>query len=189
MKRIFFIVVYLLIFSLASELGWGKSLESIEIFSGYLRADLNEQDDYRVVPLMMSFGFDLKPLLEKVGIRSAGLIEFQLEPFLNVVTSPNDNIEAGLTLLFKYAFPLGERFKPYIKFGAGPLYISQHTREQSTQFNFVDTAGVGFSWFIKKDLALSFEYRYRHLSNASIKHPNKGIDATSFLVGVSFFFE
>ena len=78
---------------------------------------------------------------------------------------------------------------PYVKFGAGPVYISQHTREQSTQFNFVDTAGVGFNWFYKENLAFSFEYRYRHLSNASIKHPNKGIDTNSFLVGMSFFFD
>ncbi|MCD6539138.1 MAG: acyloxyacyl hydrolase [Candidatus Omnitrophica bacterium] len=168
---------------------FAKSLNSVEFLSGWLSGDLREKDDYRVVPLMLSFGFDLKPLAEKIGIRTKGILEFQLEPFLNVVTSPDNNVEAGLGLLLKYAFPLNKRFMPYIKFGAGPVYISQHTREQSTQFNFVDTAGVGFSWFYRENLAFSFEYRYRHLSNASIKHPNKGIDANSFLMGISFFFD
>ncbi len=178
-----FVFVFLCFFSASAF-----AIESLGVMWGYLNADLKDKSDYEAVPLMVSFGFNAKKAAAKIGIYTKGILEFQIEPFLNPVIRPDANAEMGVDFLIKYAFPLNKKFFPYAKFGVGPVFMTQHTREQSTQFNFVDTAAAGFSWFIRKDLSLDLEYRYRHLSNAGIKHPNHGIGANIVLVGFSRYF-
>ena len=189
MKRLFVCaVVFLLVISFIPA-GYPKGLSSIGFLTGYMKGDLEAKPDYEVVPLMLSFGFDLKPLARKIGIDTHGILEFQVEPFINPVLEPETNIETGVNLLVKYAFPLNDKLMPYVKFGAGPSFMGMDTREQSTRFNFVDTAGAGFSWFIKNNFSLDVEYRFRHLSNCSIDSPNKGIETHSVLLGFSYKFE
>jgi hypothetical protein len=168
------------------------ALDGIELLTGYFgvaQKDLEEtHSTYEGVPLFVSLDFDMKPLLENIGIKTKGRIDFALEPFANTILKPNDNIEAGSNFLLKYVFPLTEKFQPYLKGGEGISYMSQHTREQSTQYNFLSQAAAGFHYFIKDDLALTIEYRYRHLSNASISHPNNGINTDFILGGITYYF-
>ncbi|MFH1768951.1 MAG: acyloxyacyl hydrolase [Candidatus Omnitrophota bacterium] len=166
-----------------------SALDHIEILSGYLEAPLRDEDDYRVIPLLAAFNFEVKSFIEeKINIKIKGDIHLAVEPFLNTVFSPDGNIEIGANFLCKYTFPFSASIKPYIKGGLGVVYMSQHTREQSTQYNFLPQAGIGLYRFINPRTALSFEYRFRHLSNGSLERPNKGIDADLFLAGISFFF-
>jgi len=175
--------------SRASTDGKKSFIKEIGLLSGYSYGSLKDKDDYELVPLILRIGFDLKPFLNKFNIDSKGLVEFLLEPFANTVISPDNNAEVGFNLLFRYAFPLTERFYPYIEGGVGFVYMTQHTLEQSTQYNFVPQGGVGVIYFIKKNkLALNAGYRYRHLSNASIKSPNGGINVNMFLAGLSLFY-
>ena len=51
-----------------------------------------------------------------------------------------------------------------------------------------DQGGAGFSYFVKDNLSVNVEYRKRHVSNASIKEPNGGIEANVYLVGMSWYF-
>jgi lipid A 3-O-deacylase len=165
------------------------ALEGIEVLSGFFEANLKENDDYQGIPLLVSFNFDAKPLFSKIGVEPVGRLEFLLEPFVNTIISPRNNVEAGSNFLIKYAFPLSDKIQPYFKGGLGMLYMSQKTYEQSTQYNFLPQAGVGCHFFIHDDTALSIEYRYRHLSNNSFGSRNGGIDANMALAGVSFFFK
>lgn len=166
------------------------ALDGVEILSGYLDAHLTDtKKDYEAVPLMVGLIFDMKPLTSKIGLNPKGRIDFILEPFINTVTSPNSNVEVGSNFLVEYVFPLTERIQPYVKGGLGALYMSQHTAEQSTQYNFLPQGGGGIRYFVKDNIALDFEYRYRHLSNASLKHPNSGIDANVYLGGITIFFD
>lgn len=166
------------------------ALDGVEVFSGYLDAHLTDtKKDYQAVPLLVGLIFDMKPLTSKIGLNPKGRIDFILEPFINTVTSPNSNVEIGSNFLFEYVFPLSEKLQPYVKGGIGALYMSQHTLEQSTQYNFLPQGGGGIRYFIKDNIALDFEYRYRHLSNASLKHPNSGIDANMYLGGITIFFD
>jgi hypothetical protein len=43
-------------------------------------------------------------------------------------------------------------------------------------------------YFFTKTVALTFEYRFRHISNAEIKKPNRGIDSHFGLCGIVFLF-
>ena len=172
----------------ASE-GLGKWLQEVGFVTGFLEGDLKYQDDLSAVVLGMRFGFDLKPFTKKLfGFEPKGLLELVYEPFINTITGPRANVEVGLPLFFKYAYPLTQKLYPFVEVGTGPYYMTLSTYEQSTQFNFISQGGAGLSYFIKDDLSVNVEYRRRHVSNASIKEPNGGIDANVYLVGLSLYF-
>jgi opacity protein-like surface antigen len=172
--------------------------KEIGIVSGYGHGNLKQKGSYKVIPVIVRLGFNLdsiglgfgdliRPLAKKLNMNPKGFTEFLLEPFINGVTEPKSNIETGCNFLLKYSYPLTERIYPYVLGGLGAGYNSQHVRTQSTQWGFISQAGFGFSYFIKKDMALSLEYRFRHFSNANTRQPNNGINTNMFLVGISFF--
>ena len=164
-------------------------LHAIGFFTGYLDEELRYEKDHRGAPFLVSLGYDARPFFSKIGINTKGRLDWVLEPFLNIITSPTTDIEVGSNFLLEYDFPLTDWLKPYIKGGLGLVYMTQHVEEQATQWNFLPQGSVGFHLKLKENIALSCEYRHRHLSNASIKSPNKGIDAKLYLAGLTFFFE
>jgi len=164
-----------------------KYFKGLEVLTGYGLAKLkSQQGNYQVIPLFIGFDYDLKPLVNKKYLTLPGLFQFVLEPFVSYVSSPNNNMEMGSNFLLKVGFlPETYRFQPYFKGGLGFLYMSQHTREQGSQFNFNEYAGLGAHFFLTKDLAFTFEYRFRHISNADIDKPNKGINTNFCIFGIN----
>lgn len=185
MAKILVVFVLAILFIVPSS----YCLESIDVLSGYLQADLEEKDDYQVIPLLVGFNYNPEPFLDKLGLKVPGKINLIIEPFLNTVIAPDKNIEVGSNFLLKYSLTFFDKVHPYIKGGVGALYMSQHTVEQSTQYNFLPQVGGGIQYFLTDKVAFNVEYRYRHLSNASTKSPNGGIDADLILCGFSYFFK
>jgi len=167
----------------------GRMFSSWGVLSGYMYGELDSQEDYQNIPLLVSFGFDLKPVARKIGIDTKGILEFQIEPFIGATISPENDYEAGISFLFKYGFPLNNKLTPYLKVGTGPMFLGIDTKEQGSESNFVDSAAMGFSWFLKEDVSLDCEYRFRHVSNAGFDEPNKGIETNSVYVGFTYRFE
>ncbi|MGA2774878.1 MAG: acyloxyacyl hydrolase [Candidatus Omnitrophota bacterium] len=162
-----------------------KCLIGIEFLSGYGRANkIRRKEDIKEIPFMVDFDLNLKPLLKKINLNPPVLAQFQIEPFVTDIYEPvNENIEGGLAFWFKFGL-LPESFKiqPYAKFGAGFDYMTLHTINQATQFNFISQLACGVHYFFLKNTALTIEGHYRHLSNAGIKEPNRGIN-TYFILG------
>jgi hypothetical protein len=79
-------------------------------------------------------------------------------------------------------------FAPFLEFGVGAHLISKtsvsNQRQFSTNFQFGSHVGIG-ARFGNKD-AFELSYRYQHISNASIKHPNNGINFNILRVGYWF---
>lgn len=164
-------------------------LQEFGILSGFAQGKLKEKNHYEFVPVIFRFGFDLKRFMDKKGkLNPNDLLQFELEPFVSGVISPDPNAEAGANFLFKYGHFITRKICPYIEAGAGIVYMTQHTREQSTQFNFIPQVGAGVSYFIKKNVSVNAGYRYRHLSNSAIKQPNKGINSDMVILGISWYF-
>ncbi|MCX5701974.1 MAG: acyloxyacyl hydrolase [Candidatus Omnitrophica bacterium] len=194
-KLICSILAIFLVLCLFTDIAWSeevksneksKNIQGIEFLTGYGLAKLDLQGSYRVIPLFIDFDFDLKTLTQKIGINPPGLLQFVLEPFLFYAFDPHSNAEIGNNFLLKIGFlPMDAKLQPYFKGGLGLLYMSQHTREQSTQFNFNEHAGIGIHYFFKKNTAFTLEYRYRHASNAGIKQPNSGINTNFIICGIS----
>ncbi len=190
-KLAFLIIPLILILALHSlcSAQENKTLVGIDILTGFGWGKLRAQDNYKLTPLSVAFSFDLKHLVQKIKLNPKSLIHLQVEPFLNTVNDPRSNLETGASFWLKLGL-LGEESKlqPYFKIGAGLLYMTQHTREQATQFNFTEQIGVGTHYYFSKNTALTLEGRWRHLSNAGIKHPNQGINTYFVLTGISYKF-
>ena len=94
----------------------------------------------------------------------------------------------GAAPLLRYDFAAGGRWVPFVDFGAGASATDIRNGDLSTTFEFNLQAGAGTHFFLRKDLALTFQYRFIHFSNAGMQFPNLGVNTSSFLLGVSWFF-
>jgi len=161
----------------------------VEIFTGIGNGSLREKKSYNFIPTYIDLDFNLKPIAQEIGLTYPGLLQFGLEPFASYVYSPDNNIEIGNNFLIKIGLtPDTWRLQPYFKVGIGFLYMTQHTLEQGSQFNFNEYTGAGFHYFFRPNMAFSAEYRYRHLSNAKIARPNAGINCNFYLCGIFYKF-
>jgi hypothetical protein len=55
-------------------------------------------------------------------------------------------------------------------------------------FQFHLLAGAGLQWFYRDDVAISFEYRLGHVSNAGTRSPNLGLNTNELLLRMTWFF-
>jgi hypothetical protein len=193
MKKILFltaVLVFCLYGFLLAAGEKGKALDSIEVLTGYAHADLHEKGDYSLIPLIVDFNYDLKPLTQRIGFNPPIILQAELEPFINTAFAPEANVELGNAFMLKLGLlPEHFKFQPFMRAGVGMLYMTQHTREQSTQFNFLEQGGIGAHYFINDRVALTVEGRYRHVSNSGIDHPNHGINTYFALAGILLKFE
>ncbi len=101
---------------------------------------------------------------------------------------PDSAYLVGLTPVARYHFLPGSRLDPFIDGGAGVTATDIGRPDLSTTFEFNLQAGVGFHWVLRKNLALTFDGRYIHLSNAGIDQPNHGVNSFLFSSGLTWFF-
>lgn len=166
-----------------------RSLAAVEYLCGFGTGDIRDKDEAQIFSLMPGLDFDLRRLAERINLYPPGLLQLRIEPFVNFLAAPESDLEAGVSFLLKIGFvPEDHRFQPYFLLGPGLIYMTLQTREQDTQFNFIECGALGAHYFIDNHWALTAEYRYRHLSNAGLRTPNKGIDTTFILAGLTYRF-
>lgn len=142
-----------------------------------------------MVPLLYQFSFDINLLAEKLHIKSHQTnFELLVEPFTNVVVSPGTNAEIGCSFFLRYSVKLSTWIAPYLEVGLGYVYTTQHVHEQGSQSNFLTQPGIGAQFFIGKHYALTVGYRYRHMSNAGMATPNRGVDSHFGIAGLTYVF-
>ena len=99
----------------------------------------------------------------------------------------------GVTGFLRYNFVQpGARIVPYFQGGGGVVYTDITAEESDNaislpvEFNLQATAGIRF--IVNAHWSVLTEMGYRHISNASIKSPNYGVDQLGGNVGVAFSF-
>jgi lipid A 3-O-deacylase len=90
--------------------------------------------------------------------------------------------------LLRYNFATGTRWVPFFNVGAGIGATDIGRPDLSTTFEFNVQGGVGVRYFLRRDVALEFQYRFLHVSNSSIRSPNLGVNVNMFYAGVGWFF-
>jgi len=186
---IIFLIAGILFYSPCVEASSFVRFKAIEILTGFAKSELKRESDSSMVPFIFAFDFDIKPTLERFGISPPSLVELQLEPSVCYIYEPRPNVETNGTFALKLGLlPEDFKFQPYLKLGAGISFMSQHVREQATQFNFLEYYGAGVHYFLNKNLAVTLDCRYRHLSNCGTKSPNHGINSLFFVVGSTYKF-
>ncbi len=123
----------------------------------------------------------------------AGNSEFLAEVFGGGIFQGAGKVLAGGTLIIRYNFfRPGARVIPYFQIGGGGVY-TDISREGSkglvslpVEFNL--QGGGGLRFVINRNWSLLLEGGYRHISNASIKLPNGGVDNFGGDLGFAFSF-
>jgi lipid A 3-O-deacylase len=100
----------------------------------------------------------------------------------------NSNIwEFGATPVFRFEKNSGW-IRPYAEAGVGVRLITHprmsSTYTMSTAFQFADMVGVGAKLGERQQYQIG--YRFQHLSNASIKRPNPGINFSQIYLQYNF---
>lgn len=95
---------------------------------------------------------------------------------------------AGLGLAARYHFLGLGRFVPYAELGAAAGGTNLRVLEIDSSFAFRLYGGFGASFFVTDRAALYAGYRIVHISNGNTSQPNRGLEANSGVLGVSFFF-
>ncbi len=100
---------------------------------------------------------------------------------------------AGITGFLRYNFVQpGARIVPYFQGGGGVVYTGITAEESDNaislpvEFNLQAVGGIRF--IVNSHWSVLTEMGYRHISNASIKSPNYGVDQLGGNVGVAFSF-
>lgn len=118
-----------------------------------------------------------------------GNVYGMIEPILALTTRPFKGYIAGFTPVGRYIVETGSRLRPFLSFGAGVLRTNLGTRvrELGSRHNFSLQGGPGLLWFVDGRTAVNIEYRFHHISNGGTASPNRGLNASFLLVGVSTF--
>ncbi len=119
--------------------------------------------------------------------RGADHLFWYVEPQLVFVTFSDDSgpdWEVGLNSGLMYQLALGQGWYATAAIGTGPHYVTVETSLQARGFIFSDNFEVGIIAPGGKRMQLHMRTRFRHISNAGLKNPNKGIDVFFALAGV-----
>ena len=110
------------------------------------------------------------------------------EAFAGAQFNPREAYVVGLTPVLRYNFATGTRWVPFFDAGAGVTLTDIGRPDLGGVFQFNLQTGPGVRWFMSRDTVLTFQYRFLHISNASIQDPDHGVNTSVFYVGVSRFF-
>ena len=115
-----------------------------------------------------------------------GHFEWNPELTLAMFSHPYVRPILGVTpLQFRYVLEPHRQLSPYVFAGAGVLYANINRKESGSHVNFNPQCGAGLRYDVTPRTGLLVEYRHIHISNAGLDDRNRGLNAHTFLVGVS----
>jgi len=80
------------------------------------------------------------------------------------------------------------KLQPFLSNDGGFIYYADRVLSpQGSQWMYTIDFGAGVNIFVRPHDAVTFGYRYQHLSNANISVHNPGTDADTFYLGFSHF--
>jgi lipid A 3-O-deacylase len=133
------------------------------------------------------FGYFLSDEVGKGWYR--GRHELLMELPLHLVVDPETRVITGGYLLGSWKFTglKEKRLYPYVFAGGGVLFVDLGLPTMGSRLNFSYQGGTGIQYLIRKDLAVTAEYRYHHISNAGTAEPNEPLNSSLILFGISLF--
>ena len=118
-----------------------------------------------------------------------GALEVGLGPMYQKYERGRDAFWAGLSAHGRWHFLSLGRFVPYVELGAGAGGTDLNAVEIDSTFAFLLSAGVGASIFLTDQIALYGGYRMVHISNGHTSRRNRGFEADTGVIGVSYYFK
>lgn len=144
---------------------------------------VSENLSYEPLLLMLYATF---PLKKETGKRNRWFVV--TEPQFNLFMQDRrvEHFETGINLGLQHRWYMTSTSWFYAQISTGPHYISLHSERQAGGFIFSDNFAAGLSFKFINQLRTEVQYRFRHLSNASIKRPNAGINNHFLMFGLVY---
>ena len=133
--------------------------------------------------------YSLLPLAPAGPSVLRGALEVGLGPMYQKYERGRDAFWAGLSAHGRWHFLSLGRFVPYVELGAGAGGTDLNAVEIDSTFAFLLSAGVGASIFLTDQIALYGGYRMVHISNGHTSRRNRGFEADTGVIGVSYYFK
>jgi hypothetical protein len=173
-----------------SSFGYGRQSLGISVGHGLALpiggTNSPEMEDIQFVYATPRWGIGLTdPLGGSSWYR--GNFELLLEGTFLYMFEPKSGIAGGIAPGLRYNFLTGTRFVPFFLAGVGFIALDADLPRQSDGLNFILQSGVGLHYFVTQSTALTGEWRFHHISNASIHDRNAGINSSLFMLGLTVF--
>ena len=142
----------------------------------------------QVVDMIGRFGYFLSDEIGNGWYR--GRHELLIELPLHLAVDPQTRVMTGGYLLGSWKFTglKEKRLYPYLFAGGGILFVDLGLPTMGSRLDFSYQGGTGLQYLIRKNLAITAEYRYLHISNAGTAQPNEPLNFSHILFGISFFY-
>lgn len=148
----------------------------------------SSRDDIFILPLMGRAAWLLPDIVDEPLHRYDINLKWVVEGWVAGVFDGQDAFEGGVSpIVFKVDYDAGQRFVPFGIGGVGAMYTGLQGQELGGPFEFASFVGVGLHTFLTDRVALTASWRIRHISNAGIKEPNRGLNTNFFLIGLEAF--
>ena len=165
--------------------GERSGLQELAVSTGY---GFSDRGNVQVVPLYARFAWLFPDVIDEPLARHDLNLKWFLEPWIAGVTNHQNAIEVGITPIgLKFEYDAGQQVVPFLIAGTGAMYTGLQGLELGGPFEFASFGGAGINLFLTDQLALSFSWRWRHISNAGIKEPNRGLDTQFILIGLESY--
>lgn len=129
--------------------------------------------------------FDLPEVVPPIA---GNRIRIALELLGSVIEDHQSAAEVALSpLIFDYRYDRGGRVVPFVEGGEGVVLNWLHGLDLGGPFEFSSQAGGGIHLFVNRTDALTIDFRIRHISNAGIRSPNRGLNTYFLTLGWSRF--
>jgi hypothetical protein len=148
---------------------------------GFNYYDLPEGYAYRPLLLAHYQRFPLIRTAKNVGLA------IDIGPQIGMAYTDKFNFELGLFVYLNLGIALTDWDMISLLAGAGPHYISVETERQAKGFIFSDNFLLAYRRKLllgREPFEISVYSGFRHISNASLKQPNGGID--NIMIGLGF---
>ena len=160
-----------------------KHFKTIGGLTGYGK-EFSDNVDYKTWFFMADISRSFSKPKKKV------FLAWYAQPQFNLVkahTTPKNafDTEFGLNLGIRNYIRINPGFYFYQMLGSGPHYISADLERQATGFIFSDNLMLGSLIRLKKQVFLNLQFGVRHISNANINLPNRGVNSVIFMAGIS----
>jgi len=173
---------YFILVSLLLSLLSFPTLSAQEINLGIPIIQEKLPEGYSYNPLFLTARFPLFDQKEK-------RLQYYIEPQLAISFPPkgvSTAFEFGSNLGLQYRIWEGKKQHLQGAVGVGPHYTSLETSIQHKGFLFSDNIEVAYYQQVQPNWGFQIKGRFRHLSNANLFKPNKGLDNLFLMVGINW---
>ncbi len=149
------------------------------VFAGVARGRiLGTRGSTTVVQGLLRYGVDL-------GRERKVSLLFEAAPFVRVEYGEGNDAQGGsLTSLLRYNFVRQGRWRAGFLAGVGAVITDTELPEGTSRLNFSPQVGAALQRRITSDFGIAVEYRFIHISNASLAERNPGLNSHAGMLGL-----